>query len=83
LALILAGRHAIGAAKVRMSRLRQMENTIALAGRGTVETLAPTLFQIERRTPLPRASSPTWVSSRAPGSRRLQGCCPNCAARAP
>ena len=25
-----------------------MENTIALAGRGTVETLAPTLFQIER-----------------------------------
>lgn len=30
------------------SRLRQMENTIALTGRGTVETLAPTLFQIER-----------------------------------
>jgi len=30
------------------SRLRQMEKAIALAGRGTVETLAPTLFQIER-----------------------------------
>lgn len=30
------------------SRLRQMQNTIALTGRGTVETLAPTLFQIER-----------------------------------
>lgn len=30
------------------SRLRQMEKAIALAGRGTVETLAPILFQIER-----------------------------------
>jgi AcrR family transcriptional regulator len=30
------------------SRLRQMENTIALTGRGTVETLAPILFQAER-----------------------------------
>lgn len=30
------------------SRLRQMENSIALTGRGTVETLAPTLFQVER-----------------------------------
>jgi len=58
-------------AQVRMSRLRQMENTIALAGRGTVETLAQTLFQIERRTPLPRASSPTWVSA----GRRAQGAC--------
>lgn len=32
------------------SRLRQMENIVALTGRGTVETLAPMLFQIERLT---------------------------------
>jgi len=30
------------------SRLRQIENTIRLAGTGTKETVAPTLFQIER-----------------------------------
>ena len=30
------------------SRVRQIERTIALTGRGTVESLAPVLFQIER-----------------------------------
>jgi hypothetical protein len=30
------------------SRLRQIENTIRLAGTGTKETVAPVLFQIER-----------------------------------
>jgi AcrR family transcriptional regulator len=35
--------------KVRaQSRLRQIQNTIALTGRGTAQSLAPTLFQIER-----------------------------------
>ncbi|MBL6853036.1 MAG: TetR/AcrR family transcriptional regulator [Alphaproteobacteria bacterium] len=30
------------------SRLRQLENTVALTGRGTIAALAPRLFQIER-----------------------------------
>jgi AcrR family transcriptional regulator len=44
----LAVENAVVRAARAQSRLRQIENTIRLAGTGTRETVAPTLFQIER-----------------------------------
>jgi AcrR family transcriptional regulator len=44
----LAVENAVVRAARAQSRLRQIENTIRLAGTGTKETVAPTLFQIER-----------------------------------